>query len=207
MENQKINIAFLGNHGTGKTTLSKFVQQKYGNVILSFANPVKDFTASVLQSLHGRGFDYWRSLLNTSKAKDDPIHIIDNEAGFNEIHYPHGLRPMLQAIGQSARTVFGDDFWINQLQSEIDCYGTSSGLVIDDLRYGNEYDFLRFNNFHIVFIDKPGSDTGHDSESAQELVSTKQVEPDLVIKHSEGENNACTVLEAYISLKTDTNND
>lgn len=78
-------------------------------------------------------------------------------------------RQYLQWLGQHARIVFGDDFWINQVlpyhEKLTHAYPGVDVLAVTDVRYQNEAERVLALNGEVWRIDRPGVESdGHASE-------------------------------------------
>ncbi len=89
-------------------------------------------------------------------------------------------REVLQAIGHGRRVQYGEDYWVNKFFEQIK---DMDNIVVDDVRYMNEYEILKKNGFITVRIDSPENvrreriprtfpkDTNHQSEIDLDSVS------------------------------------
>ena len=74
------------------------------------------------------------------------------------------VRRFLQNLGQGGRTVFGDDFWIEQALKGVD---PADNVVIADVRYPNEFELVKSLGGRMVQITRPGHEPyGHVSETS-----------------------------------------
>jgi hypothetical protein len=126
---------------SGKTTLSKVLQGR-GYVRQAFADPVKDFSTTAVNNIHYDkaqilGSDAW-----TNYTTDDLN--ADKET----------FRELFQWIGAYGRLAFGPDIWI-RIFDKLNIPPKSPKVVVDDLRYLNEAEFLRSHGYHIIRIERP----------------------------------------------------
>lgn len=78
-------------------------------------------------------------------------------------NYPE-VRKFLQRLGDGGRTVFGEDFWIDQLMRSIQ---SEPRVVIPDVRYPNEAEAIKAAGGVVIRINRPGVvGGGHVSETA-----------------------------------------
>lgn len=142
-------IAIFGLQGAGKSESAKALTT-VGWVRLSFANPIYRMMSALL------GVDA-RTL-----PKEEPLEELCGRT----------LRAALQTLGtQWGRELVGKTIWLDALLRDIrqaEAEG-AEGVVIDDLRFANEYHFLRDLGATIIRIDRPDAAKGtlhsHASES------------------------------------------
>jgi energy-coupling factor transporter ATP-binding protein EcfA2 len=137
-------LAFCGQSGVGKTTAAGYVERAYKNTYLhSFADGVKECAAAAF------GLD--------SALFFDRVH--------KELPLPGwGVSPRMiaQYVGtEMFRNMLGRDFWLARTTSELNrleedsenyVYTPEDTVVIDDLRFQNEYDWVVFNGGIVVHI-------------------------------------------------------
>jgi hypothetical protein len=96
---------------------------------------------------HGR-LKHIVSQLGWERAKDDVPEV----------------RRFLQDLGVAARTVFGEDFWIDRWAEHP---GSPLDVVVCDVRFGNEFERLRESGAILIKIERPGygaTNSSHISE-------------------------------------------
>ena len=77
--------------------------------------------------------------------------------------YPE-VRSLLQNLGVGARTVFGENFWVDQAFAGIK---EGTDVVIPDVRFHSEADAIKARGGFLIRIDRPGHrGQGHVSETA-----------------------------------------
>lgn len=131
------HLAFIGPIGSGKTTTAKaYGESSTENVVrLGFAYPLKDEVASAFS---GGAAGLQRQF---REEMDDP----DKKKFW---------RTVLQWWGEGKRQRFGDDYWIRKFKvyfSVEEARGNT--VVVDDLRYQNEYVALRDLGFSFVRLE------------------------------------------------------
>ncbi len=132
-------IALIGAPGAGKDTIAKRLVEKHGFVRLAFADKVRQLAYETLDS-NGK------MLIN--------VHGWDAAKRKNEF-----LREHLERVGDGARKVFGEEFWIEQINEEIKTLiANNKDIVITDLRKDNEARFVyTFRpDFSIWHVHRPG---------------------------------------------------
>jgi hypothetical protein len=75
------------------------------------------------------------------------------------------VRGFLQRLGVSARDVFGEDVWLNQLFGWVERNNVER-LVVPDVRFLNEAEAIKAAGGHVIRINRPGQvGAGHVSET------------------------------------------
>lgn len=120
-----MRIAISGKAGSGKTALAKTFIEKYGFEHISFAKKVKQ-TAMVVYNL-------------------------TEEEAFGK----NKNRELLQRLGQGLRENIDYDIWVNAVVNDINKKSLNDNLVLDDLRYKNEFKAMKENGFLLIRILSP----------------------------------------------------
>jgi len=116
-------IALFGAPGAGKDTVAAHLVEKHGFVRVAFADKVRELAYEVLAPtlrdvVDRKGWDYCKREL---------------------VIY----REILERVGDGARKVFGNDFWIQQIEDDVfDLVDSGKDVVITDLRKENEMRFV-----------------------------------------------------------------
>lgn len=138
-----MRIAFCGFAGEGKTTAADYLCQEHGFRKASLADPIKSMIHTFLrdQGINPKWF-----------GKDDPIDMIPGSPS---------LRYLWQTLGTEwGRNLVDQEVWLQALIGRI-----QPPVVVDDVRFKNEADFLRQHGFWIIRIKAFGSSDDHPSES------------------------------------------
>lgn len=138
MSDDIIRIAFTGKMRSGKTTAADYLWMKYDFKTLSFGQPIKRIAEEYFAHLY------------------EPIYSSENGKSIAGYKKP---RKLLQQIGQLFRQI-DEDVWIKRAEQTMkyyEQYRDTRGIVIDDLRQPNEYEWARANGFVIIRINAPDS--------------------------------------------------
>jgi hypothetical protein len=130
-------LAFFGHQGAGKSESAKAVASLPGWVRISFADPLYAMMSALL------GTDA-RSL-----PKHEPL---DGLCG-------RTLREGLQFLGTEwGRGMIGQTIWLDAMDRELAKHAEAGmeGVVIDDLRFANEYGFLFRRHAKFVKVERDG---------------------------------------------------
>ena len=149
-------IALCGRAGSGKSTVAKFLAEKYGAKTHSFARPlkgiVKDFFGFTDEQVYG-----------TQAQKET----VDPRWGMSP-------RQALQKLGTDCiRKHLGDDVWRDAVLDKID-YSDDSIHVIEDCRFQNEAAGIREKGGVVVKLICPDrrsfADEIHPSEASVDFI-------------------------------------
>lgn len=144
------NIALLGKAGSGKTELAKSIEDTH--VKLSFATPVKELSVE----LYNKTAEFL--------GVDSRANI---EQFYSKTTKPY-FRILMQVVGtEIGRQYFGEHVWVDALRPAIE-YHIEHGnpIVVDDVRFTNEYTMLSSYGFKMVLINRPNiGDSKHSSEN------------------------------------------
>lgn len=137
-----VPVAFVGGVRSGKSTASKILEKEFGYApTLSFG--------SKLKTLAHEAFEH---LPISKEAKPVTLY---------------------QQFGQKLRSI-DDSVWISHVEQEylrIKQYTRVTGVVIDDLRQPNEYQWAKENGFVIVRIDVPEEERVRRAEALGEVLT------------------------------------
>ncbi len=128
-------IGLTGKARSGKDTSANFMVDEHGFNGAAFAAPLK-VAASVIFGLPLEHF-----------YEDDLKEVVDSFWNLSP-------RQMLQKLGTEAcRKVFSEDIWIRSLENSFQqAFDASYNLVITDVRFDNEADFIRSKGGVIVHV-------------------------------------------------------
>lgn len=142
----------------GKDTAAEGLVRELGFTRLGFADPLKELALAAdplitsstrtvnVQAGHGR-LAWTVAGMGWENAKNT----------YTEV------RRFLQNLGLGARTVFGEDFWVEQTLRKAERH---QRVVIPDVRFTNEADAIKAAGGIVIRIDRPGHvAAGHVSET------------------------------------------
>ena len=118
-------IGLSGKIHSGKSTVAKALAERHGFVVRGFADALK-------QDVEGMGFE--REVVRYSK--------------------PPAVRSLLQAYGQAKR-LFNEHYWIERLENAISLCKPGTVFVIDDLRFPNEFEWIKSKDGVCIRIERP----------------------------------------------------
>lgn len=111
-------IAFIGRQGSGKSYQAQQLVKERDFVKLSFANPLREIAFKII------GMDFEEGMKQYDELKRTEL--------INGLNF----RNILENLGASVRK-YDEDFWARALIKDIK--ETMGNVVIDDMRYPNEY--------------------------------------------------------------------
>lgn len=151
-------LGITGKARSGKDTIATYLWQHYGFTRMAFADPVK----MAAQQIFGLSHDQvWSDELK-------------------EVEIPFwGMSPrrMFQLLGTEAgRNVFGGDLWIKRLAIGLSQL-PEDDIVIPDVRFNDEADFVRANGGTIVHLHRPeGPIIKHSGHASEAGVAVKETD-------------------------------
>ena len=116
-------IGLSGYAQSGKDTVAEILVRKFGFQRVAFADPIREFC-----------YDFNPIV---GYVANEPIflrNVVDRD-GWEVAKKNPQVRQTLQAVGVSARNIFGENFWIDRALRRTDIFGK---WVITDVRFRNE---------------------------------------------------------------------
>lgn len=148
------DIAFYSDAmGSGKSTAASYLVETHGYELVKFAGPLKDMTRALFKSLGYDDVTVERMVEGDYKEADDMLI--------------EGITPrkVMQTLGTEwGQHCLSKDFWVRIAGARID---SSGPVVVDDLRFAHEWEFLKGRGFTIVKLERLGAAVvggGHPSE-------------------------------------------
>ena len=131
-------VAFFGPQRAGKSEAAKAVATMPGWVRMSFADPLYEMLSALL-GVEARKLDKNKTAVGLCGKT---------------------VRQALQLLGtEFGREMVGRNIWLDAMDRRLDRAANRDGMegaVIDDLRFANEYDFLRLRHATIIRINRSG---------------------------------------------------
>lgn len=169
-------------YGAGKTTVAKMLEAILPDVVrISFADPVREMARALLASTGLEANEIERLL---TRDKNDPIPSV---GGLD-------ARSLMIRIGNEFGRDLSPGFWVGCAASKIDlALHRGKTVVIDDLRFEEEYQFLTERKSQIWSIVR---------ENAKHDKAQLHIIPDRIV-HNNGSHRALAqeILQATLSLK------
>ena len=164
-----IKIAICGKANSGKNTVSRLLTKeirarkakKYSSVnYIAFADPIKEIARTIFPIIPKK------HLYASSKYRSEIIP----EAYKNG--QPLSVRQLLIDIGTNARE-YNEAVWLNAFDETYKSVSKYTDIVIvPDLRFENEFNFLKSKDFFIIKIHRNNNSTiiNHMSETSQDAI-------------------------------------
>ena len=148
-----MKIAFCGKKGSGKTFLADTI------------------------------IEYNRHILAQKFSFADPLRDMLSQIGFNEEHFNGDLkniglsqfgnksyREIIQTLGTDwGREMIHPDIWINRMNDRLNNIPKDVWLIVDDIRFENEYNFLKEKGFSIIKVISTTDDYKEDKHISEQL--------------------------------------
>jgi hypothetical protein len=140
---------------SGKSEVARVLVEEFGFTHLSFATPVKRMVAVVLEEL-GYSDMLVRHLL--SEGKEDRLVLFDilraaGESGAGDVT----ARTMMQSLGTDwGRELVHPSLWVRPFDRKLlDAITLGNSVVVDDMRFPNEYDYVATRGGVLVEVTRP----------------------------------------------------
>lgn len=149
-----IIVGFSGNAGSGKDEAARALVVGRDFEKRAFADPLRKLARAADPYVTNRR-------LNAIWRYEDAELSMGYESAKKSL--PE-FRMFLQRLGQGARQVFGEDFWINQCLD-----ATRPRVVVPDVRYKNEAQAILDRGGLLVRITRPGVEPANDHIAEHDL--------------------------------------
>lgn len=183
-------IGLTGERGTGKDTAAAWLGDAFGFERMAFADPLKDEVAHELQLIRPPSISAPKDILRAwSACLPGDVH--------KKPTSPE-VRRILQWYGTEYRRGQDPDHWINRMEARYKARGEYAMIVVSDLRFANEADWVRSKGGQVWKIEGPtrgdGGIKGHASEDLSEIA------PDLIVYNTGSIEEFCSELKAAAGL-------
>ena len=142
-------IALVGRKRSGKTTAAEYLESNYNAQCLAFADPLRDSLSVML----GDWFDY-------EEGKDKPTSMLQVSA-----------RELMISTANLMKQKLGDNIFIDLLSKRAMQLRNDSMVVVSDVRFQNEVDFLYVECATFIVIHKGSDEKGEDISESLDLNS------------------------------------
>lgn len=157
-------IALIGMKQSGKSTASKYLQEKYGFKPHNF----KDALIEEIKTYFPDFIKAECELYNCT-----PEELFEKKPGH--------IRQLMQNFGTELRRKQNPDYWVNKWWQNAEY---ESKIVVDDCRFHNEANEIKVRNGIIIKIIRTGQENKDLHQSEQEF---NQIIPDYTIEVATGE--------------------
>ena len=146
-------IGLLGFQSAGKGTAGDVLASDYAFQKQEFADPLKDAVSII--------FNWPRHLLSGDTEESRIFREKVDDDWSLRLGYVVTPRNMLQKMGTEAgRNVFGDDLWVQSLDSRIDM---TKNNVITDVRFPNEIKWIRSKGGFVIRVTRGPDPSWYDT--------------------------------------------
>jgi hypothetical protein len=155
-------IGLIGKAGSGKSSVADILVKNHGYLRYSMAGAMRKALLAAMPFLEGR-------YLHEDKQSIIPGLGVTG-------------RQLLQTFGHDwGRTQIHKGIWIQALQSELSLMKVDfRKVVIDDMRYENECDWVKNSGGTIIGIDRPSLDTDEMNQEWRKHQSENGISDDMV---------------------------
>lgn len=162
-------IGVVGFAGSGKGTIGDILTRDYQFVRLSFADALKDAVSVI--------FGWDRKMLEGDTKESREWREMVDPWWSDKFGYNVTPRLMLQKMGTEAgREVFHDEIWIHTVAKRMNDH---EHVVIPDVRFANEIDFIRKSGGFIVQVNRGKNPKWYDVA----LQANKEKNTDLMVNY------------------------
>ena len=143
-------IGVLGFKGSGKSTFGKYIQNKYKYKELSFASSLKDAISPI--------FGWDRQKLEGISQQDREFRETEDVFWAERLGVKCTPRWVMQNLGTDViRKYFNNNIWIYSLERKLEEIKNKENVVITDVRFPDEIDFLKRKGAILVYIEREDS--------------------------------------------------
>jgi hypothetical protein len=150
-------VGITGHAQHGKDTIASVLVEEYGFVRIAFADALKSMALAL---------DPW--VIHRVPADDpgaiEPVRLsfVVETGGWESAKGITEVRRFLQVLGtEGVRGHLGEDSWLRAWQKTVDGIGVAvAGIVVPDVRFPNEADYIRYRSGELWEVMRPGFDNG-----------------------------------------------
>lgn len=169
----RIIIGLTGRARAGKDTVAHCLVTRHGYTRVAFADKLKEaayaLNPHIQTSWHGFDYETLQYLVDIhgwEAAKD---------------RYPD-VRRILQALGTEAGwQIHGKNLWVNAAAATIDTLPANDPVVISDVRFQHEVDWIRSQGGLIINVTRPHHDDALAGATAAHLSEALDITPDMTL--------------------------
>lgn len=139
---KKLLIGIHAKPRSGKDTIADHIVRRYGFLKYGPSFPMKEATAAM--------FNLPLKIFWDEKLKEEVVP-----------YWNLSPRQMMQLVGkESSRDIFGEDFWMRHVEVKWETiqgpeYSAYYGMVLADIRYGNEVEWIKQRGGIVIYLDRP----------------------------------------------------
>lgn len=161
-----IRVAICGKKNSGKNTLANTIRDLTDHYchLIAMADPIKEIGETMFPWANPEG--WWGS----SNQRDQIIlNTTDNDGN------PLTYRQVLIDIGSQARR-YNPLHWVNVFDYRFNKFvNPQDGCIVPDVRYINEYDYLRTNGFYLIKLNRNTINQSSDpTETNQDAIKPEE---------------------------------
>jgi len=141
-------IGICGKMHSGKSTFARYLRNELPNSqIVSLATPIKELAHSITSPRNG-----------------------------NDANDKEKIRPLYQAIGETMKQLYGQNYWLNIFEHNYARYfdDNKNHIIIDDIRFPFEAKFIQNRQGYVAKIERD-TDINDNSNHVSELMVSKVV--------------------------------
>lgn len=159
-------IAFSGKIASGKTSIAKELEKKYGYKIFSIGMNIKAVTAYIIEGKEEELKEIIRFITDNKKEQEELFHYYQDyfKEHYKNLSFQKGddglyiktepYRVFTQDIARNTRKRFGEDVWIKLVVNQmLDLYKKGTNVVCDDIRVPIEKEIFEKAGFKIIRVD------------------------------------------------------
>ena len=166
-------VGITGLKRSGKDTSAEYLVNKYGFDCYSFAKPLKDMVAVLLNCVDCND----RYFTEAHKEEDIP--------GIKASY-----RKLTQTLGTEwGRQLIDDNIWVNMLEANTEYV---ENVVISDVRFDNEAKWIKDNGGIIIKVTRPGLTDNADAHVSENGINESYIDHHII--------NNSTVEKLYLKL-------